>query len=183
MPSEIVSDTTDLLVVKEENFGQLEDELFGPSFFIILRNFPLNEPVLRPAHVEVLRDRVTFELKKPVTLGEFYAMTDRSGSRQINYKVAAKRLTAVQDALLPFGAPFAKFHHRLCKAIGEDFWEAKHDRDPNNHIFDDNLKASEFRSVMIALSPAPIGIPTRNFQNRTIANTLIFCRAHAQKPR
>lgn len=181
MPTEILADTTDLFVLREENLGQLEDELFGPSFFIMLRNFPLNAHVLRPSHIETLRDRVTFELKKPVMLGEFYAMTDRSGTRQVNYTVAGRRLKAVQSALQPFGAPFAKFNHPLCKAIGEDFWEEKHERDPNNQVFNDNLKASEFRMVAIALTPAPIGVPTRNFQNRTVANTLIFCRRHVQK--
>jgi clan AA aspartic protease (TIGR02281 family) len=54
MPSEIITDTTDLLVIKDESFGQLEDELFGPSFFIILRNFPLNSHALRPSHTETL---------------------------------------------------------------------------------------------------------------------------------
>jgi hypothetical protein len=181
MPSEIISDTTDLLVIKDESFGQLEDELFGPSFFIILRNFPLNSHALRPSHVETLRDRVTGELKKTVTLGEFYGMTDRSGSRKINYKVAAERLAAVQEALLPFGAPFAKFHHSFCKAIGEDFWTSKHDRDPTNPLFDDNLQDSEFRSVMIGLSPAPIGIPTRIFRNRSAQGVLSFCRDHTQQ--
>ena len=181
MPAEVIADTTDLFVLREENFGQLEDEVFGPSFFIMLRNFPLNEHVLRPTHVETLRGRVTFELKKPVIFGEFYAMTDRSGARQVNYTVAGRRLKAVQSALLPFGAPFAKFHHPLCKAIGEDFWEAKHERDPNNPLFNDNLKAGDFRMVAIALSPAPIGVPTRNFSNRAVANTLAFCRRHAQK--
>ena len=51
MPAEIITDTTDLLVVKDEDFGQVEDELFGPSFFISLRNFPLNSHALRPSHV------------------------------------------------------------------------------------------------------------------------------------
>lgn len=181
MPSEIITDTTDLLVIKDEGFGQLEDDIFGPSFFIILRNFPLNSHALRPTHIDTLRDRVTSELKKTVTLGEFYGMTDRSGSRQINYKVAAERLAAVQEGLLPFGAPFAKFHHSLCKAIGEDFWGSKHDRDPTDRIFDDDLQDSEFRCVMIGLSPAPIGIPTRIFRNRSAQSVLSFCRAHTQQ--
>ena len=116
---------------------------------------------------------MTRELKKTVTLGEFYGMTDRSGSRRINYKVAAERLAAVQDGLLPFGAPFAKFHHGFCKAIGEDFWASKHDRDPTDRIFDDDLQDSEFRSVMIGLSPAPIGIPTRIFRNRSAQGALV----------
>jgi hypothetical protein len=181
MPVEIITDTTDLLVVKDESFGQLEDDVFGPSFFISLRNFPLNSHALRPTHVEVLRDRVTFELKKPVMLGEFYGMTDRSGSRAINYKVAAERLAAVQDALLPFGAPFAKFHHSFCKAVGEDFWENRHDQDPTERIFNDNLQDSEFRCVMIEVSPAPIGVPTRIFRTRAAQEILVFCRAHTQK--
>jgi len=181
MPAEIITDTTDLLVVKDESFGQLEDELFGPSFFISLRNFPLNSHALRPSHIETLRDRVTWELKKPVMLGEFYGMTDRSGSRQINYKVAGERLAAVQDGLQPFGAPFAKFHHDFCKAIGEDYWENRHDQDPADRVFDDDLQDNEFRSVIIALSPAPIGIPTRAFRNRSLQEMLLFCRKHTQQ--
>ncbi len=180
MPSEILADTTDLLVVKEENLGQVEDELFGPSFFISLRNFPLNSHALRPSHVDILRERVAPRLKQTITFGEFYGMADRSGSRQINYQVSGERLAAVQDALLPFGAPFAKFHHGFCKAIGEDFWAARHVRDPNEPIFDDNLQESEFRSVVIALTPAPIGVPTRRFSNSTIQELLSFCRVHTQ---
>jgi len=180
MPAEIITDTTDLLVVKDEDFGQVEDELFGPSFFISLRNFPLNSHALRPSHVDILRERVTPRLKTAVTLGEFYGMTDRSGSRQVNYKVAGERLAAVQDALQPFGAPFAKFHHGFCKAIGEDFWAARHDQDPTERIFDDDLKDTEFRCVVIALTPAPVGIPTRRFRNKTIQELLLFCRVHTQ---
>jgi hypothetical protein len=166
-------------VVKDESFSQLEDELFGASYFINLRNFPLNSHALRPSHTEVLRERVTSELKKPVVLGEFYGMTDRSGSQQINYTVAAERLAAVQDGLLPFGAPFAKFHHSFCKAIGEDYWATRHDQDPADRVFDDNLQDSEFRCVIIGLTPAPIGIPTRRFRNRTLQEMLLFCREHA----
>jgi len=66
----------------------------------------------------------------------------------------------VQDGLLPFGAPFAKFHHSFCKAIGEDYWATRHDQDPADRVFDDNLQDSEFRCVIIGLTPAPV-IPAK----------------------
>jgi hypothetical protein len=179
MPVKEITDTNDLYVAEDETFGGLEDE-FGPSFLIVLRNLLLNSAALRPSHVDILRERVTPELKKPVFIAEIYAMTDRSGSKQLNYKVAADRLGAVQNGLLPFGAPFAKFHHDFCKAIGEDYFASRHDRDPANPVYDDGKREERFRSVVVALSPAPIGIQTRVFRSSTVANVLAFCRMHSQ---
>ena len=109
-------------------------------------------------------------------------MTDRSGSKQVNYKVAAQRLEAVQAGLLPFGPPFARYHHDFCKALGEDFFAAKHEADPGVRLFDDDRLEGSFRSVVIGLSPAPIGIPTRFFHQDAARSVLSFGRLHRQTP-
>src|SRR4051794_25189673 len=102
MPITTIVDNDDLFVAKEDSFIDLESDLFGASFFILLRNFALNGHFLLPAHVEVLRERVAPFIMKPVGFAEIYGMTDRSGSRQINYQVSAERVKAVQDGLQAF---------------------------------------------------------------------------------
>jgi hypothetical protein len=181
MPVEVKIDTSDVFLIKDESF-ELEDEL-GHSYFAILRNFPLNSHALSGEHVSVLREWVAPYLKqRPAAIAEIYGMTDRTGSKQINYEVAAARLTAVQDGLLPFGPPYAKYHHDFCKALGEDFFAARHKADPGVQLFDDNRFDGSFRSVVIGLSPAPVGIPTRIFRNVAARNVLGFGRLHQQSP-
>ena len=176
----VLQDSTDLFVFREEPLVAVEDE-FGPSFFILLKNFPLNSNVLRAEHTEVLRERVVPFVKQPVGFAEIYGMTDRSGSRKVNYKVSADRLAAVQRSLIEQGAAVAKVFHGFAKAIGEDFFEARNQREGDT-VFRDNAKNADFRVVVVALTPAPIGVPTRFFRQATIADTVSFCRAHVQRP-
>jgi len=114
-------DTKDLFVSKEESLTSVEDE-FGPSFFILLRNFELNGSQLRPDNVDILRDRVVPYIQRPIGVAEIYAMTDRSGSRQVNYQVSGQRLISTQQSLRGFGAPLEKVQHGFPKAVGEDFF-------------------------------------------------------------
>jgi hypothetical protein len=178
---EIVSDTDELFVMREETLDGVED-MFGPSFFILLRNFPLNAAELRAAHVEVLRERVKPYIDRRPGFCEIYGMTDRSGSRKINYEVGAKRVAAVQTNLRSLGAEAPKIDHVFVKAIGEDFFEDRHDRNPaGDKIFVDGKKDGSFRSVVIALTPAPIGVPTRLFLPGAASDTVSFCRQHRKK--
>jgi hypothetical protein len=177
---EILVDTADLFVEREETLGGLEDE-FGPSLFILLRNFPLNASALRQPHVEILRERVVPFIDRPPGFAEIYGMTDRSGSRAINYKVGAQRVAAVQTVLKSLGATASKIDHPFVKSIGEDFFEHRHDQDQKSAVFDDGRRDGAFRVVVIALTPAPVGVPTRIFQPGTPAEVVSFCRLHRQK--
>lgn len=177
--------TENLFVEDEEILGSLEDE-FGPSLIVMLKNFAHNNRggvlTLQP-HLDVLRNRVfPFLARTTFAFAEIYAMTDRSGSRQVNYRVAAQRLLAVQRNLQDIGVPREKVVHRFAKAIGEDFFEFKfkqsEGRDP---FFSDNAKIAELRSVTILLSPAPIGIPTRSFRRGVFSQLARFCRQHVQQ--
>ena len=173
--------TEDLFVSKEETLGGLEDE-FGPSFFILLRNFDLNSDVMKHEHQDILRDRVTPYIQRSVGFAELYGMADRSGTPQVNYEVSGRRLAAVQQSLMRSGAPSTKVHHAFAKAIGEDFFEERKRRDgETSHVFDDTKKDGQFRVVVIALSPAPIGVPTRRFRSSSAEDLLRFCRLHVQK--
>jgi hypothetical protein len=174
-----ITDEADLLVLREEPLDTAED-IFGPSFFIILRNFDLNSNALKPLHRQVLQDRVLNYVKRNVGFAEIYAMTDRSGSHDVNYRVAGARLSEVQQFLMAVGAPSLKVMHPFAKAIGEDFFEDRFDRE-HDPTFRDSVKNSKFRSVIIALTPAPIGVPTKIFRALWIANTIIFCRRHQQR--
>src|SRR5262249_247085 len=118
----VLTDATDLFVLEEEPLVDLEDE-FGSSFFILFRNFALNTSGLRPSHQHVLSERVLGFVNRSVGFAELYAMTDRSGSRTVNFRVSAGRLTAVQRHLLGLGAPLTKVMHPFAKAIGEDFFK------------------------------------------------------------
>jgi outer membrane protein OmpA-like peptidoglycan-associated protein len=140
MPVELKIDDRDVFLVKDESL-EVEDEL-GPSFFVVLRNFPLNAHVLTVAHINVLKEWVAPYLKRPAAIAEIYGMTDRSGSKQINYQVAAERLAAVQNGLIPFGPPVPTYRHAFCKALGEDFFAAKHDSDPGVQLFDAAISAA-----------------------------------------
>ena len=178
---EILTDTEELFVMREETLDGVED-MFGPSFFILLRNFPLNAAELAPSQVEVLRGRVKPYIDRRPGFCEIYGMTDRSGSRAINYEVAQKRVAAVQTNLRALGAEAPKIDHVFVKAIGEDFFEDRHDREPvGDKIFTDGKKNGSFRSVVIALSPAPIGVPTRIFLPGSSGDTISFCRQHRKK--
>lgn len=173
-------DTEDLFAFEEETFGGLEDE-FGSSLFIVLRNFALNSSALRRVHNEILTDRVVPFLNRTAGFAEIYAMTDRSGSRRVNYQVAGLRLQEVQRTLKGVGAPSGKVFHRFAKAIGEDFFEDKHGREENDIFFSDGLKKPELRVVVLALTPAPIGVPTRRFRQSSAKDLTAFCRVHEQK--
>jgi outer membrane protein OmpA-like peptidoglycan-associated protein len=175
----ILEDNDDAFVLKEEPLVDVEDE-FGPSFFILLRNFEFNSATLKAEHRNILQDRVAPFIKNRVGFAEIYAMTDRSGSRQVNYEMAARRLREVQQALLSVGAPLEKVHHAFAKSLGEDFFEAKHET--AGDVFEDGRRDGSFRSVMIALTPAPIGLPTKIFRARFAANAVAFGRFHFQRP-
>jgi hypothetical protein len=174
----VLTAETDLFVLEEEPLVDLEDE-FGSSFFILLRNFALNSNVLRPSHQQVLSDRVLGFVNRGVGFAELYAMTDRSGSRTVNFQVSAGRLTAVQRHLLGLGAPLTKVMHPFAKAIGEDFFKDRFDR-THSPVFGDGRKDGQLRLVVIALTPAPIGVPTKIFRTRAAAATVSFCRRHQQ---
>lgn len=173
-------DNTDLFGFEEVTLAGLEDE-FGPSLFFLLRNFNLNSDALRLAHLNILRERVVPFVNRSPGFAEIYGMTDRSGSRQLNYQVGARRLQAVQRQMMAFGAPQAKVMHAFSKSIGEDFFEDRHDREKGDLFFTDGVRKSELRVVVIALTPAPIGVPTRAFRSRSAADTVNFCRRHAQR--
>ena len=172
-------DNEDLFGFEEETLGGLEDE-FGPSFFFLLRNFGLNSNALRLAHMDLLRERVVPFLKRGAAFAEIYAMADRSGSRLLNYQVSAGRLSQVQQNMLALGAPSEKVQHRFAKAIGEDFFEDKHRREKDDKFFSDGQRQSALRVVAIALTPAPIGVPTRIFRRSSAAELTSFCRTHTQ---
>ncbi len=72
-------------------------------------------------------------------------MSDRSGSRRVNYQVSGLRLQEVQRTLLGLGAPQGTIFHPFAKAIGEDFFEDRHDREENDLFFSDGLRKPELR--------------------------------------
>jgi len=175
----VLTDKSDLYVAREETVVGVED-LLGPSYFIILRNFELNSQRLKSLHREALSERVLGFVKTSGGFAEMYAMTDRSGSRKVNYQVSGMRLAQVQNHLLGLGAPLAKVKHSFAKAIGEDFFEDRFDRG-HSPMFQDGRQLGHLRSVAIALTPAPIGVPTRIFRTKHIAELVSFCRWHRQK--
>lgn len=172
-------DTPDLFVMEDGFTGSVEDE-FGPSFFIMLRNFDLNSSVLKLEHVDILKTRVVPYTQRTAGFAEIYAMTDRSGAKQLNYQVSGQRLQTVQQAMIALGAAPGKARHSFAKAIGEDFFESRHNNEAGDTFFNDGIKNAGLRVVVIGLSPAPIGVPTRRFRNRNAADTLAFCRIHVQ---
>jgi hypothetical protein len=174
----LLTDEPDVFVFREEPLAAVEDE-FGPSFFIALRNFELNSRDLKPRHMEILRDRVADFVKTNIGFAELYAMTDRSGSRAVNYKVSGMRLAEVQQHLIGLGSPHPKVVHRFAKAIGEDFFEDRFNRE-QSPAFKDGVKDGQLRTVVVALTPAPIGVPTKIFRTRFVAQVVSFCRFHNQ---
>jgi len=166
----------------ERDLLDTPEDLFGPSFFIVLRNFDLNSNALKVLHRQVLREHVRNFVKRRVGFAEIYAMTDRTGSRQVNYQVSGWRLSEVQQFLLRVGAPPEKIMHLFAKAIGEDFWELRYNEGGDPETFKDGRNAGEARRVVIALTPAPIGRPTKIFRTYEIAHCVTFCRLHEQKP-
>jgi len=179
--SEILVDNEDLFLFREDPLVAVEDE-FGASFFILLRNFNLNSHLLRQAHIDVLRERAVPFVQRRPGFAEIYGMADRSGSRKLNYHVGAERLLAVQQNMLGFGAKNPQVNHPFAKSIGEDFFADSFARDSKEAVFGDGLKNSQFRVVVIGLTPAPIGRPTKRFRATSPANTLAFCRTHIQQP-
>jgi hypothetical protein len=181
MPAaEILIENPDVVVIKDaEFFNQVEEE-FGPSYFILLRNFPLNGHYLKLSHTAVLKEFVAPYLRKPQGFIEIYGMTDRSGSRVANYIVGAARVMAVQLGLVHFGIPPSKSENDFTKTIGEDFVEFKQSKDTKDPTFDDGRQEGRFRLAAVALSPAFFGFPTRIFQHRTAVEMLAFCRPHEE---
>ncbi len=174
----LLIENNEVLLFREEPLVAVEDEL-GPSFFLILRSFALNSSILTAVHQDVLREWIIPILRRPAMFAEIYAMTDRSGSNAVNMKISASRLNAVQTAMTLLGASGEKVRHGFAKALGEDYFADRNRREPDAVVFKDNRKAGDFRSVVLALTPAPIGIPTKLFRNRTIANMVAFGRFHA----
>ena len=86
------------------------------------------------------------------------------------------------EVMLQLGAPNGSVDHRFAQAVGEDFFEARLEADQANPSNRDGLKDGQRRSVVIGLSPAPIGIPTRRFRVDFVAEILAFGRKHQQKP-
>jgi hypothetical protein len=84
--------------------------------------------------------------------------------------------------MLGFGATNPQVNHPFAKSVGEDFFEDRLARDSTATVFGDGLKNSQFRVVVIGLTPAPIGRPTKRFRASAPANTLAFCRRHIQQP-
>jgi hypothetical protein len=176
---QVFTDAPDLFMAREEPLDDVED-LLGPSYFLVLRNFELNSTALKPAHQQVLRDWVVDFVKIRAGFAELYAMTDRTGSREVNYRVSGSRLSVTQQYLLGLGAQPSKVMHAFAKAIGEDFFEDRFRREPNP-AFQDGVNDGQLRALVIALTPAPIGVPTKLFRTRFIAETVAFCRQHRQK--
>lgn len=178
MPLEILEENRDVHLVREEFVSTVEDEL-GPSHIVLLRNFELNGATLTSAHHQVLREWVAPLSRRTAVFIEIYAMTDRSGSRALNYRMSAERLRSVQHALVANGVASQKVFHLFAKAIGEDFFEHRQRLDRSSTVFADNRKDGSLRSVLMALSPAPIGVPTRIFRHFSFAEAISFCRVHA----
>jgi hypothetical protein len=178
--SEILVEAPEAVVIKDaEFFNQVEEE-FGPSYFILLRNFPLNGHYLKLSHLAVLKEFVAPYLKKPHGFIEIYGMTDRSGGRVANYIVGAARVKAVQVGLVNFGISPVRSDNDFTKSVGEDFLEFKQSKNLKDTTFDDGRLNGRFRLAVVALSPAFFGFPTRIFQHRTAAEILGFCRPHEE---
>jgi hypothetical protein len=178
--SEILVENVDAVVIKDAEFFTQVEEEFGSSYFILLRNFPLNGHYLKLNHMAVLKDYVAPYLRKSFGFIEIYGMTDRTGSRTANYIVGAARVTAVQMGLVSFGIPFTRSDNDFTKTVGEDFVEFKHKQNVKDPTFDDGRLEGRFRLAVVALSPAFFGFPTRIFQNRTAGELLGFCRPHEE---
>src|SRR5665213_820392 len=178
--SEILVENADAVVIKDAEFFTQVEEEFGPSYFILLRNFPLNGHYLRMSHKAVLKEFVAPYLRRSFGFIEIYGMTDRSGSRVANYIVGAARVAAVQLGLVDFGISLARSDNDFTKSIGEDFVEFRHNQDLKETAFDDGRLNGSFRLAAVALSPAFFGFPTRIFQNRTAVQMLSFCRPHEE---
>jgi hypothetical protein len=176
----VLVDSPSVYVFREEPLDAVED-LFGPSYFVALRNFELNRSTLKPPHKAALEGLVAGYVKRNVGFAEIYAMTDRSGTRDVNYKVSATRLTAVQEQLIQLGAPHRKVYHAFAKAIGEDLFEERAKLSPSP-VYQDGGKHPGLRRVVIALTPAPMGVPSRFFRHPEVVEVVSFCRQHEQKP-
>jgi len=175
------TETDDVLFIKEEPIDQVED-LLGPSYFIVLRNFGLNSAALKSEHYKVIRDWVLYYSKNGAGFVETYAQTDRSGTKEVNYKVSEKRLAAVLAYMIQIGCPINKVRHAFAKAIGEDYLEYLYQRDEKNPFLKDDKKRGDMRCVAIALTPAPTGFPSRRFRTSFVSNFVAFCRMY-QRPR
>jgi outer membrane protein OmpA-like peptidoglycan-associated protein len=171
MPVEV--NTTDVFLFREDPLDDVED-LIGTSFILILKNFGFNSSALRPEHVNWLRGfAARYLLKRESHFAEIYAMADRKGDRKVNYKMSNARLIAVQQGLEQHNVPPKKVYHAFAKAIGEDFSEAKE--------VADGTKSADQRCVVLALTPAPIGVPTKFFRAPIFREMIAFCRLHQPK--
>jgi hypothetical protein len=180
MASDILFSDDEVTVIRDETLGGLEEEVFGPSFFILFQNFPLNSQILRPGHVKALEGWVAPYLRRPSGFMELYGMTDRSGSRDVNYTVGAHRVLAVQQGLKVFGIAPAKYDHAFTYSVGEDYFEHKHNQGDKEHFFEDGHKDGKLRVCVVALSPSLFNAPIRMFRLKEARETLAFCRAHKE---
>ena len=151
----------------------MEDEL-GTSFKVLLKNFRHNGAELLPDHIDVVRDRVVPFVQSRIGFAEIYGLTDRSGSRQVNYKVGGARLRSVQQLMVNLGAPISKAFHPFAKSIGEDFLERFA---PN---VADGSKVADHRIVVMGLSPAIFPIPSKFFRG-ALSDVILFGRQHVQQ--
>lgn len=176
----IFINTSEVFLYREDPVDDAEDVL-GPSYYLLLTNFGHNAWKLSVAHTDVLRQWVAdLATRKPATFVEIYGMTDRSGTRAVNYRIAAERVLQVQLKLLALGVPNAKVQHPFAKSIGEDYFEHRHER--ANDEFDDGRRQGGFRSVVMALTPAPVGVPTKIFRQPHARRSIAFCRYHTPRP-
>lgn len=172
----LVHESANALVIRDDGlFADVEDEL-GTSFKIILHNFRHNGAELLPDHIDVIRDRVVPFVQSRIGFAEIYGLTDRSGSRLVNYKVGGQRLRSVQQLMVNLGAPLEKTFHRFAKSLGEDFIEQTRPNLP------DGAKVDGHRSVVIGLSPAIFPIPSKFFRG-ALADVIHFGRRHVQLPK
>ena len=172
----VVHRTANALVVRDDGeFADMEDEL-GTSFTVFLTNFRLNRGELFPDHIDVIDNRIVPYVQTRIGFAEIYALTDRSGSRRVNYAVGGKRLQAVQQRMFGRGAPSEKTFHRFAKSLGEDFQDQVHPE------IADGTKDSMQRSVVIALSPAIFPAPSKAFRG-FLSEIIRFGRTHVQQPK
>lgn len=167
-------ETLNALVVQDLTL-QLEDELtpFQDNLIFLLSNFDLNGGNLKADQLAALRDFAPRNLQGPSRVCEIYAMTDTSGTNSVNLKVGETRLKAVQNALLLSGIPTIKVFTRFAKSIGEEFALTK---------MNNSVKLPSARSVLMAVSSSPIGIPTRRFEENILTEIIRFGRKF-QPPR
>jgi outer membrane protein OmpA-like peptidoglycan-associated protein len=71
--------------------------------------------------LKIVKDAVAPLLKNPDAYCEIYGCADRTGSNQVNFKVAGLRLANFQAALTMAGAPPKQVYASQHKNLGEEF--------------------------------------------------------------